>query len=332
MEMKRKLTFAPAPDGRGAGPWFRRQVSEKLLGRGGLIGRRYIGGTDGDRERYARWVGQLDAPDLARRTEIARELQGGPADLIDRSRGFATFDPGRFEYVLEVVEAARARLRDADPVASKGKPVKPQLYTRLLPREEVSLASPFLRFALQPAVLEAIAAYMGAVPILHDVDLWYSVSPNTDSFTTSQLFHCDWEGLTQVRLLVYVNEVKPTDGPFVVVEADQSREVRRRVGYTFFREEADRYGRVSDEDVHAVVAEGQTHQLDGPEGTVVFVDTARCLHYGSRVERDASRTLFACQFLAPTSFVRPLRPDLRATYRSLATPDLSELQALVLGA
>ncbi|PAP76493.1 hypothetical protein [Rubrivirga marina] len=325
-------TPASEPEGRGVDLWMRRQVSEKLLGRGGIIGRRYIGGTDADRERYARWVERWDAPDLARRTEIARALQGGPSDLVDRSKGFATFEPGRFAHTTEVVEAARAFLRDADPVRAKVAPAKPQLYTRLLPREEVTLDSPFLRFALQPAVLEAIAAYMGAVPILHDVDLWYSVSPNTDSFTNSQLYHCDWEGLTQVRLLVYVNEVKPTDGPFVVVEAERSKEVRERVGYTFFRDGADQYGRVPDEEVYAVVDEGQTHQLDGPEGTVVVVDTARCLHYGSRVERDASRTLFACQFLAPTSFVRPLRPDLRATYRSLATPALPELEALVLGA
>jgi hypothetical protein len=305
-------------------------VSERVLGRDGLVGRRYIGGTDEERERYARVLRRLDAPGLARRR--AASAAAPPVDVvIPRDAGFASFGPGRFRYVDEVVEAARAVMDRVDPLAAEGMPNKPQLFTGLMPPEEERLDSPFFRFALQPAVLQAIAAYFGAAPVLYDVDLWFSVSPETEAPSTSQLYHSDWEGLTQIRLLVYVRDVRPTDGPFVVLDAEASREVRQRVGYTYFRDGPDRYGRVADADVHAVVGDGREHGLDGPAGTVSFVDTGRCLHYGSRVERDASRTLLACHYLAPGSFVRPLRPRSRARYRHLARPRLTELQALALG-
>lgn len=326
----RRAPSRPALSRVGLG--LRRLISDQLLGRGGLIGRRYIGGTDASRERYAKWLQRWDGPDLERRVEAARSLQGGSNDLIDRGVGLAMFGASEFEHTQEVLEAARAVFRVTDPLEGRGAPNKPQLFSRLLPRTGLELDSPFLRFALQPRVLEAIAAYMGAAPILYDVDLWHSVSPNTDALTTSQLYHSDWEGLTQIRLLVYIHEVKPTDGPFVVIEAEASKRARERLGYRFFQSGVDPYGRASDDGVYAVVEEGQRHQMDGPEGSVAFVDTARCLHYGSRVDRDASRTLFACQYLAPSSFVRPLRPDLKAPYRALVTPGLSELQRLALGA
>ena len=276
---------------------------------------------------------RLDGPDLTRRRRAAESLGESGSVAIPPNAGFAVFGRDRFEHVDEVVAAARAIMKTADPLATAaGMPNKPQLFTGILPPEEQTLDSPFLRFALQPAVLRPIAAYMGGVPVLYDADLWFSVSPNTESLSTSQLYHSDWEGLTQVRVLVYIHDVKPTDGPFVVVEAEASREVRRRTGYTFFRDGPDRYGRIEDEQVEAVIGDRHRHSLDGPAGMVAFVDTARCLHYGSRVDQQATRTLFACQFLAPSSFVRPLRPEGRAPYRHLADSALSELQALALGA
>ena len=308
-------------------------MSERVLGRDGVVGRRYIGGTDEERERYARVLRRLDAPDLARRRRVAESSGETASVTIPPSAGFAVFGGDQFEHVDEVVAAARAVMETADPLATAvGMPNKPQLFTGILPPEEQTLSSPFLRFALQPAVLRPIAAYMGVAPVLYDADLWFSVSPNTEALSTSQLYHSDWEGLTQVRVLVYVHDVKPTDGPFVVVEAETSREIRRRTGYTFFRDGPDRYGRIEDEQVQSVIGDRHQHRLDGPAGTVAFVDTARCLHYGSRVDRKATRTLFACQFLAPSSFVRPLRPEGRAPYRHLANSTLSELQALALGA
>lgn len=312
---------------------LRQEVSERVLGRDGVVGRRYIGGTDEERERYARLLRQLDAPDLARRRRVAESLGQHGRVAIPPSMGFAVFGDDHFEHVDDVVVAARAIMEAADPLATAGgMPNKPQLFTGILPSEDLTLASPFLRFALQPAVLRPISAYLGGVPVLYNVDLWFSVSPNTEALSTSQLYHSDWEGLSQIRLLVYVHDVKPTDGPFVVMEAEASRKVRKQTGYTFFRDGSDRYGRIEDEQVQAVIGDRRQHRLDGPTGTVAFVDTAQCLHYGSRVDQKATRTLFACQFLAPSSFVRPLRPEKRAPYSHLVNSTLSELQALALGA
>ncbi|MDA0323092.1 MAG: hypothetical protein O2923_10315 [Verrucomicrobia bacterium] len=45
--------------------------------------------------------------------------------------------------------------------------------------------------------------------------------------------------------------------------------------------------RVSDEELYSVVDPGERRELTLPKGTVLFIDTSRCFHYGSRYARIA---------------------------------------------
>lgn len=309
------------------------QATTKLIGRDGIIGQRFIGGTDEDRRRYARFISRLNPRNPKERIEAAKSLQNTPTAFIAPEKGFALFEPGHFPGTDAVVATVREIMRETDPLkTASGMLNKPQLFTQILDRETLTLDSPFLRFALQSEILTAVSAYLGTVPILHDMDIWYSVSPSTDTFTTSQLWHCDWESLSQIRMFVYVSDVTPSHGPLAVLEAQTSRDLREHLGYTFFNHgSSDRFGRIPDEQIHQLIGDRSQHVLTGPAGSVAFVDTAQCLHYGSRVALQASRTVFACQFLPPTTFTRPLSPSKRAPFRHLSDPGLSNVQNLVLG-
>ena len=49
--------------------------------------------------------------------------------------------------------------------------------------------SPFLRLALRPDVMASVARYLGMVPILTNVEVYYSTHRDV-ALASSQLFHC----------------------------------------------------------------------------------------------------------------------------------------------
>ena len=72
--------------------------------------------------------------------------------------------------------------------------------------------------------------------------------------------------------------------------------------------------------------------LSGPAGTVDFVDTSRCFHFGSRVDADGRpRRIAVFQYLTPYSFKFADHRN-QAGFRHLATAGSTPLERLVLGA
>jgi hypothetical protein len=129
-----------------------------------------------------------------------------------------------------------------------------------------------------------------------------------------------------MKIFILCSEVTPANGPLTVMAAETSKVARRKVHY--------KYGlKVTDEQIAGAVGSVEQHAMTGPPGTACFVDTSRCFHYGSRVERDAGpRTIALIQFL--THFSYPLLRNYEGMlrFRHLATPDMPRLTRLVLGA
>ncbi|MSO45981.1 MAG: hypothetical protein EXQ59_04350 [Acidobacteria bacterium] len=93
--------------------------------------------------------------------------------------------------------------------------------------------------------------------------------------------------------------------------------------------------RLTDEAVHAAFGPGLTETaLTGTPGTTAFLDTSRCLHYGSRFgDVSARRLVVMLQYITPMAFILP-EHDFReaATFRPLARPEHDAITAMVLGA
>jgi hypothetical protein len=172
----------------------------------------------------------------------------------------------------------------------------------------------------------AVAHYLGAVPLLTTIDVWASHA--SAALANSQLYHCDWADLSQVKVFVHASDVTPADGPLVVLGADTSARLRRSLGY---RWGGDGY-RVADETVAQRVGAGDRHTLCGPAGSAALVDTCRCFHYGSRVAPEGSRAVCVLQYLLPSAFSLPRGFLARGPYRGLASQSSSEVERLVLGA
>jgi hypothetical protein len=288
--------------------------------------RYFRGGTDRKRDTYVSLRQKLDAKDFATRSETARQSADRAGFTIPRELGFKVFPPATFPEVDEVVKSAEQRIAAIEPEKLTGG--KSQLKTGLLDMSTLTLDSPQLRFALREDILAAVANYLGVAPVLAHIDVWYSIHEG-GTLKNKHLYHCDWEDTAQVKIFVYGSEVRGDSGPLVVMGADTSKFVRDKLAYTYVGQRQ----RVTDEEVAALVGEKDQHPVIGPAGTCAFVDTSRCFHYGSRVEAaGTARLVTNFQYLTPYAFELPMDYSKVLPFRHLATPDLSSLQRLALGA
>ena len=249
---------------------------------------------------------------------------------IARNKGHQFFPTGHFGETQEIVRRANNIVQGQNLDAqAAGRFKKKQLWTGLLPSEEVSLQSPFFQFALRDDVIEAVGAYLQGVPVLSYVDVWYSPARDDDALQSSQLYHCDWDGLAQIKVFILATDVSLEEGPLTVIDADLSGDMRKRLRYRF----GGGKNRIADETIWALGGEGREQMLLGPPETTGFVDTSRCFHYGSRTRKRAiPRVVALLQYVAPTAFCLPFHFRNGAPYRHLATPDMPAWRRFVLGA
>lgn len=258
-----------------------------------------------------------------------RAYAGGGAVDIPRERGYAVAPPGTLDGVDAVVAAANGAI-DAighDAIVS-GRMKGGFMATKLLPDSALSLDSPYFRLALDEGIVRAIAEYLGVVPILSAIDIWYSVAGPEATPRSSQMWHLDHADIAQVKIFVNLNDVTPEMGPLTIVDAAASERLASRPGYDFGKG-----NRVPDADVEREVGSDKLVSFDGPAGSAGFVDTSRCFHFGSRVQPGAPpRRVAMFQYLTPYAFDFPEDPAGHAPFSALATPAQTELERLVLGA
>jgi hypothetical protein len=108
-------------------------------------------------------------------------------------------------------------------------------------------------------VLSAVSRYLGTVPLLTTISVFHSDTVAGDP-TSSQLYHCDGDDVTQVKIFVYCTDVDVPSGPLTLLDAATTREVQRRTGYWYRH-------RLSDDQVRAAAGTPREHVILGPTGT-----------------------------------------------------------------
>ncbi|HEY2945674.1 MAG TPA: hypothetical protein VGN09_24795 [Vicinamibacteria bacterium] len=259
---------------------------------------------------------------LLSRRRAARRWASAAPFRIPRDDGFRVVPAGALAEADEVVAAAREIAQASDPMGLIRKGRK-AFMVNLLDKAALTRESPLLRLALRPDILASVSDYLGVVPVLTHVDVFFS-SSSDKRMISSKLFHCDGDDTTQVKLFVLCSDVSAENGPLTILPAAASERVRRKLRY--------KYGtRLADSEVEAVVGDAGRRAVTGPAGTVCLVDTSRCFHFGSRVEDEAEPRLVAMiQYSTPFSFMLPRDPSRRAPFRHLGKSDAVELEQLVL--
>ena len=253
-----------------------------------------VGADDRRRRRYARWLEALHRRELAARRVAVADLPP-PQDPVDPDTGFVVASPDASWDLGGVAAQVRDLVDDVatTDAAGHGKPYLLDFGLEVLPA-----GSPLANLALHPAVVATAATHLGMVPLLAGVTVLRS--PYVAGLPSgSQLFHSDWEDVTQLKLFVHCSDVSSDNGPLTAVRATASARAKQGMHYC--------YGgsgfRRGDEEVLALVEPADVRAFEGPAGTAVFVDTSACLHFGSRLSAGASdRLVVQLQFLRPSAF------------------------------
>lgn len=204
--------------------------------------------------------------------------------FIPQDSGYRLFAGDTFQEIPAIVTACQdVYARHAHEIGHKAVN-KPYFYNILT--EEDLRAHPILaEFALSAAVTEAVTGYLGQVPRLHSLGVFYSAVSNT--IDGSQMYHVDGDALSQIKCFINIWDVGPGGG-----------------GLTFFPKTLTsrpfRHGgllkTLGDNDVYRMVPEKHTVVANGPAGSGALVDTSRCLHQGSRAT-ERPRLVFQFQYV-----------------------------------
>jgi hypothetical protein len=234
--------------------------------------------------------------ELARRRLLARRLLEDVRPPFSIGDGFATFRADDLPFGSEALMACQ-EIAALEKAAYRPAPGEKGFLRTLLTADRLRERPDILSFALSPRLAAVITEYLGAVPTLSDVRLWWSVPSDEPSPpASSQKFHRDHEDFRQVKVFVNVDPVDADAGPFSFLPATVSEAVVERL--------SGGHGRIEDEEVFAHARPDQLVVLTGPAGEGAMVDTCRCLHFGSRNE-SKERLVLMLHYVGFHSIVEP---------------------------
>ena len=126
---------------------------------------------------------------------------------------------------------------------------------------------------------------------------------------SSQLWHLDYHSRPTVYVLVAVRDIEPEDGPLRFIGQAASRRVAEATGY---RRRSTPY-RLDDETVEALVDPAEMNTFAVRRGTVIVIDTSKCLHCGYKPGAPPAAISLALQLREPAAqrLLRALAPAAR---------------------
>jgi len=224
-------------------------------------------------------------------------------------------DRGLAEAVANVAQSKVSRL---DELADKQQLGHKSFWVSLLDEDLVNGAfatdHPFVRYALQPGVLRIMGDFMHELPQLSDVLLTLSRPTDNKPLSYSQLWHLDHDDKRVCKLFIYLTDVRDTaDGPLTFIPAPSSKPFRNTIK-----------SHMKDEQVFSRVDRAAVKEIVAPRLSSFIVNTARCLHMGSRIQSDRTRLLYTATYIQPPR----MYPEPPARFR--AAGPLTEVERAVM--
>ena len=181
----------------------------------------------------------------------------------------------------------------------------------ILVQEDLTRFPSFLNFILSSDVLTTACRYLGFIPMLSNtippgvrfVESSINGQEKPGVYNHSQLYHLDLHDNPLVYVIVLLRDVTPESGPFTFLSESISRRACKALHY-FSRGSS---YRVTDGQMYGAVDRGEAKTMLYPRGTVLFLDSSRCFHFGSR---DAVITRYQMMY----ALVSPCRTDFTASY------------------
>ncbi|MEO7932115.1 MAG: hypothetical protein ABIT76_03050 [Chthoniobacterales bacterium] len=308
------------------GRYFITDEAMKRFGTHAIMGaaRRYNGWRYAERaERHAE----------AYRTKLASLLREngatGPSH-IEIKDGYALDTSLSLPHLDALLEQADALVEERSGRTFSG--VQQPFLRNLWFNEDAEKVPAVLDFITSSAVLEPVMRYLGTVPVLAKtrpggirlMESNAALDPGANGpFRESQLYHLDIHGTPLVYVLVAVRDIAPESGPWTFLPDSVSERACRAMNYG----KRGMSYRVSDEEMYRHISPDERVVFSCPRGSVLFIDSSRCFHYGSR-------NAIPPRFQLMYAYTNVCRSDLSMTFlKNMSYPfatDASRLRKMVL--
>jgi len=160
-------------------------------------------------------------------------------------------------------------------------------FRNLIFPEDIHKYPSWLDFITSSEILAPVTHYLKTIPVLSKtrppgirfMELNQNLDPNPPgAFAESQLYHLDLHDRPLVYVIVLIEDVTSESGPWTFLPASVSARAAEALG----NQKRGHNYRVTDEEMYRVIDPKEAIVFAYPKGTVLFIDSSRCFHYGSR--------------------------------------------------
>ena len=254
---------------------------------------------------------------------------GEPAKRIEMRDGFAIDDSGSLPH-LDALIADGEKLIEL--YAGRQWEFEKPFLQDISPESAMDHYPSLLDFITASEVIAAVSPCFGYIPALpgtlpEGVRLMESSTkfdPEADGpWRQSKLYHLDYHSSPTVYVIVAVRDSGPDDGPLHFLGKSASQRVVEALDYGA---RGVPY-RLTDEQVYSIVGESEVHWFSVRAGTVLFIESSACFHFGSR---RPAQPRYQMQY----GFTSPVRNDFLELWRRQRVfpvrPEDSDVRRLVL--
>ncbi len=248
---------------------------------------------------------------LARKSTAALSAEQNQRKDIMEREGCVPANPDTDQHLIKQLCANLQERAKGVQIDMEAKPGK-NYWERMLTDDDKKSDSLIVRCALQPAVINMAAAYLGEVPYLAGISVYLSHGTHNTTWQASQLWHCDYDDRRMFKLFVYCTDVKGgPDGEFTYIPKDLSKNVKNN----FFP------ARISDESMDKQGYSKHAKHITGPAGTAFYIDTRGCYHLGSRVDIGHTRIAYIVTYVTAAS-LQPFNNGIKIQHALTETEQL----------
>ncbi|MCX5660891.1 MAG: hypothetical protein NTW19_14395 [Planctomycetota bacterium] len=204
---------------------------------------------------------------------------------VQLADGWARDDSQSLPHMDRLLDAAAGIIQERG--GKKHFEVQQPFLRNLLFPGDLDKAPALMDFIVSAPLLATVSQYLGTVPVLSKtlppglrfMESNAALDPGADGpFRESQLYHLDIHDTPLVYVLVLAQDVTEDMGPWTFLPASASARVTAKLRY---QKRGSNY-RLSDDEVHSAVDPKEVLRFTGKKGSVLFIDSSVCFHYGSR--------------------------------------------------
>ena len=218
--------------------------------------------------------------------ELLKENGAPSRPAVTLQDGWALDTSLSLPHLDRVLEASDKIIAEQAGQRKSAKGAYRSFFQNMMTTELLGQHPAFLDFATSSEILQTVSNYIQCVPVLSAtlpagvrlVESNMEFDDQPDVPHDSQIYHIDYYSLPNVYVLVLLRDTTIENGPWTFLPKSVSKKTSDALGYWSRR----RPYRLSDDEIYSVADKKDVISFAYPRGTVLFIESSGCFHYGSR--------------------------------------------------